>query len=71
MCTGRDLWVLALAASAPDRHVLLRPEVKYVGNIHGNEVCADVCIIMYRMFDKCIQPTMDYWFAIKRLLIDM
>ena len=34
---GRELWVLAVGES-PDRHVLLRPEVKYVANIHGNEV---------------------------------
>ena len=34
---GRNLWVLALGPNA-DRHVHLRPEVKYVGNMHGNEV---------------------------------
>jgi murein tripeptide amidase MpaA len=33
----RDLWVIALG-NIPDEHVPLRPEVKYVGNIHGNEV---------------------------------
>ena len=30
--------MLALSATRPDEHVLLRPEAKYVGNIHGNEV---------------------------------
>lgn len=30
--------VIALSAHDPDRHITLRPEVKYVGNMHGNEV---------------------------------
>ena len=34
---NRDLWVLALADSNPDKHVSLRPEAKYIGNIHGDE----------------------------------
>lgn len=34
---GRDLWVIAIGESPRD-HKFLRPEVKYVGNIHGNEV---------------------------------
>lgn len=29
---------MALSASSPDKHILLRPEVKYIGNMHGNEV---------------------------------
>lgn len=32
----RELWVLAVS-STPDRHVAGKPEMKYVGNIHGNE----------------------------------
>ena len=40
-CSGRPLWVLAIAATQPDVHVALRPEVKYVANIHGNEVSDD------------------------------
>ncbi|XP_061162829.1 carboxypeptidase D-like [Saccostrea echinata] len=32
-----DLWVIAIGIN-PDRHETLRPHVKYVGNMHGNEV---------------------------------
>ena len=35
-CSGRDLWVLVISSSPNDRQVLV-PDVKYVGNIHGNE----------------------------------
>ncbi|CAF4188623.1 unnamed protein product, partial [Rotaria sp. Silwood2] len=35
---GRSLWAMALSAYAPNQHILLRPEVKYIGNMHGNEV---------------------------------
>uniref|UniRef100_A0A914I059 Peptidase M14 carboxypeptidase A domain-containing protein n=1 Tax=Globodera rostochiensis TaxID=31243 RepID=A0A914I059_GLORO len=34
---GRDLWVLVVARN-PREHELLRPEFKYVANMHGNEV---------------------------------
>lgn len=35
---GRDLWVLAISNYKPAEHVILRPEVSFVGNIHGNEL---------------------------------
>ena len=35
--SGLELWVLAIS-SKPTEHQLLQPEVKYVGNMHGNEV---------------------------------
>jgi len=43
---GQDLWVLALGHSPRD-HVSLRPNVKYVGTIHGNEVhfLVDICVV--------------------------
>ncbi|XP_065568227.1 carboxypeptidase M-like [Artemia franciscana] len=33
---GRDLWVLMLSTE-PNKKVVLKPNVKYVGGIHGNE----------------------------------
>ncbi|XP_022087938.1 LOW QUALITY PROTEIN: carboxypeptidase D-like [Acanthaster planci] len=35
---GRELWVIAISGSKPDQIVPMRPDVKYVGNMHGNEV---------------------------------
>ncbi|XP_037068654.1 uncharacterized protein LOC119089958 [Pollicipes pollicipes] len=34
--SGRDLWVLVVSSS-PFEHMIGKPNVKYVGNIHGNE----------------------------------
>ena len=34
---GRDLWVIAISKDV-HQHVDLRPDVKYVGNMHGDEV---------------------------------
>lgn len=34
---NKDLWVLAIGRN-PDTHQPLRPHVKYIGNMHGNEV---------------------------------
>ncbi|XP_064612625.1 carboxypeptidase D-like [Liolophura sinensis] len=34
---GRELWVMAVG-QAPQSYVTLRPHLKYIGNIHGNEV---------------------------------
>ncbi|KAH3826655.1 hypothetical protein DPMN_128632 [Dreissena polymorpha] len=33
---GEDLWVLAIGSSFSN--IDLRPHVKYIGNMHGNEV---------------------------------
>jgi len=37
LLSGQDLWVLSVGHS-PRQHVHLRPNVKYIGTIHGNEV---------------------------------
>ncbi|XP_038669039.1 carboxypeptidase M-like [Scyliorhinus canicula] len=34
---GRDLWILAVSGKDASQHTLGIPEVKYVGNMHGNE----------------------------------
>ncbi|XP_025832319.1 carboxypeptidase M isoform X2 [Agrilus planipennis] len=33
---GRDLWVMVVSSS-PYEHMIGKPDVKYIGNIHGNE----------------------------------
>jgi Zinc carboxypeptidase len=33
---GKDLWVMVVSAS-PYEHMVGKPDVKYIGNIHGNE----------------------------------
>ena len=38
ICLGRSLMVLSISGTNPKKHVPLRPKVKYVGNMHGNEV---------------------------------
>ena len=35
---GRDLWVLLISKN-PHEEPILKPNVKYVANMHGNEVC--------------------------------
>jgi murein tripeptide amidase MpaA len=35
---GRELWVLAISETKPNESIVLRPEAKYIGNMHGNEV---------------------------------
>ncbi|KAF6038138.1 hypothetical protein EB796_003558 [Bugula neritina] len=44
---GKDLWVMAVSSHSPDKHVLLRPETKYVGNIHGNEATSREMLIRF------------------------
>lgn len=44
---GRDLWVLAVANSRPKWHVPLRAEVKFIGNIHGNELLTGEILLNY------------------------
>lgn len=36
MFSGRDLWVMVVSSS-PYEHMIGKPDVKYVANMHGNE----------------------------------
>ncbi|CAH1776916.1 unnamed protein product [Owenia fusiformis] len=44
---GKQIWVMAVSANKPDEHVLLRPEMKYVGGIHGNEPIGGQLLIRF------------------------
>lgn len=44
---GRELWVLAIAGTDATKHVVGRPEAKYVGNMHGDEVIGREMLIHY------------------------
>lgn len=44
---GKDLWVLAVSNADPAIHVPLRPEVKLVANIHGNEVVGKEILLKF------------------------
>ena len=54
---GRSLWAIALSSYAPKEHVLLRPEMKYIGNMHGNEVVG-LEILLY--FIEYLLTTSDF-----------
>jgi murein tripeptide amidase MpaA len=60
---GRDLWVMAIADSQPEAHLILRPEAKYIGNMHGNEVPSKeilLHLIDYLLLNQTTDPTVDY-----------
>lgn len=41
---GREMWAIAIGKN-PRKHVSLRPDVKYVGNMHGNEIANQVLLL--------------------------
>lgn len=44
---GHNLWVLALSDTNPSIHIPLRPEVKLIANIHGNEVIGKEILLKF------------------------
>jgi carboxypeptidase D len=61
--SDRDLWVLAIADSNPSVHVTLRPEAKYIGNMHGNEaVTQEVLLhfIDYLLYNQMNDSSVDF-----------
>jgi len=60
---NRELWVIALADSKPDEYVSMRPEAKYVGNMHGNEALGKeilMHLIDEMLFNPRSDPAIDY-----------
>lgn len=47
----RDLWVMEITVE-PGKHMLLKPEFKYIGNMHGNEVVGRE-MLLYLLDDMC------------------
>ncbi|XP_033644995.1 carboxypeptidase D-like isoform X1 [Asterias rubens] len=64
---GRDLWVIAIAGNKPDAIVPRRPDVKFIGNMHGNEVvgkenllhCIEYLLVSYEAMDSEVMNLMD------------
>jgi carboxypeptidase D len=61
--SGRDLWVLAIADSNPSVHMKLRPEAKYIGNMHGNEAITQEVLLHfldYLLNNQMNDPNVDF-----------
>ena len=59
---GRELWVLALSGTKPNESVPLRPEGKYIGNIHGNEASGKAILLQFidHLLTNSNDPDVDY-----------
>jgi murein tripeptide amidase MpaA len=68
---GRELWTLALAKNNPNMHVPLRPEAKYIGAMHGNEVPSKEILISLidHMLTNQADPDVDYLLSNTRVHI--
>lgn len=51
--TGRDLWVMVVSSS-PYEHMIGKPDVKYVANIHGNEAVGRELMLHLIHVSSCI-----------------
>lgn len=49
---GRDLWVMVVSAS-PYEHMIGKPDVKYVANMHGNEAVGRE--LMLHLIQVCVR----------------
>lgn len=59
---GRELWVLAIAKNNANQYIHGRPEVKYVANMHGNEVVGKELLLRFAyemLFDRLDDNLMD------------
>ncbi|XP_056642961.1 carboxypeptidase M-like isoform X3 [Diorhabda sublineata] len=55
---GRDLWVMVVSAS-PYEHMIGKPDVKYIGNMHGNEAVSRelmLQLIHYLVTNYAVDP---------------
>ncbi|XP_058117990.1 carboxypeptidase D isoform X2 [Anopheles coustani] len=46
---GRDLWVMEIT-EGPGKHVATKPEVKYIANMHGNEVVGRELLLLFAKY---------------------
>lgn len=59
----RDLWVMAISANQPQTHLTLRPEVKVVGNLHGNTFPSGEVLLSFidhLLVNPTADPSVDY-----------
>jgi carboxypeptidase M len=67
---GRELWVLAIADTQPNVHIPLRPEMKYISNVHGNEAPTQEILIHFIdhvLRNQQADPDVDYLLKNTRL----
>lgn len=68
---GRELWVLAIADSNPDIHVTMRPDVKYIANMHGNEVLGRELLLYFADYLLNNQKDSDVVYLLKNMRIHL
>jgi carboxypeptidase M/carboxypeptidase D len=56
----REMWVLAIADSNPHKHILLRPEVKLIGNTHVQVKENLIRLIDYMLTNQTLDSELDY-----------